>query len=220
MTDEQQETTGTGAVETEQPDLLIATGPDGKSDPIVERRKFANNVEAFDAKQEAAMAAQNAPNPTTDIDLAREAYGEDWNRRRGHKLIATASEDPDPANREGEGDAEALYDHGGSVVDNSGHVLGHTTDLGQAVQAKRRLGTDGELGRYPVTAEAQSEELRRANESGASADESKTLDGGLGAAVDTRAQNEHDVQVTEAKGEGVDPKPATRAQAKEKNNNS
>lgn len=213
MTDAQQdsderETTGTGAV-VDAPQIIEATGPSGVVEPAVEKREFKNNVEAFDAKQAESLAQQAAPNPTTDAELAREAYGEDWNRRRGHKLIATASEDVPT----GEGDTEALYDHGGSVVDGSGHVLGHTTALGQAVAAKRQLGTDGELGRYPVTAEAQAQELRDFNEAGKAGDASKTLDGGLGAAVDGREQDKHDEQVVEAKGEGASPKPAAAKKA-------
>jgi hypothetical protein len=159
------------------------------ADEPTERRRFDNNADAFDAKQAESLAAQNAPNPTTDIDLAREAYGEDWNRRRGPKMVAeTKSGDP-------------LFARGGTIVDSAGHVLGHATDVEGAVARKQGLGTDGELGRYPVTAEAQAEEVRQANESGASGDESKTLDGGLGSAVDGRAQSEHDRQVS---GDGAD----------------
>jgi hypothetical protein len=182
MTD--QETTGTGAVQ--QPVTMYAEGPSGVAEPGTERQTFKNNAEAFDAKQAESMAAQMAPNPTTDADLAREAYGEDWNRRRGHVLIATTEA------------GDKLFDHGGSVVDSVGHVLGHTANVDDAVARKQGLGTDGELGRYPVTAEAQADELRKANDSGASADESKTLDGGLGVAVDGGAQNEHDRQVADS----------------------
>lgn len=185
MTDEQ--TTGTGAVE--QPARIYAEGPSGTAGEPVVRRRFANNAEAFDAKQRESIAAQTAPNPTTDVDLAREAYGEDWNRRRGHVMIATT-----PA-------GDPLFDHGGSAVDASGHVLGHTADVEDAARRKQGLGTDGELGRYGVTAEAQADELRKANEDGTSAADSKTLDGGLGSAVDGAAQAEHDRQ---AAGDGAE----------------
>lgn len=179
MTDEQ-DTTGTGA--EQQPVNIYAEGPRGVAEQPVERRQFDNNAEAFDAKQRESIEAQTAPNPTTDIDLAREAYGEDWNRRRGHTMIATTEA------------GDNLYAHGGTVVDNVGHVVGRVSDPAAAVARKQGLGSDGELGRYPVTAEAQTEEVRQANDDGTSSADSKTLDGGLGVAVDGGAQNEHDRQ--------------------------
>jgi hypothetical protein len=185
MTD--QDTTGTGAVD--QPVNIYAEGPSDVAEEPTRREQFDNNADAFDAKQREAIAAQTAPNPTTDIDLARAAYGEDWNRRRGHVMIAETEA------------GEPLFAHGGVVVDAVGHVMGRVSDPAAAVARKQQLGTDGEVGRYGVTAEAQAEELRQANESGESAEHSKTLDGGLGTAVDGKAQSEHDRQAgdTEAR---------------------
>jgi hypothetical protein len=185
MTD--QDTTGTGA--EQRPVDIYAEGPSGVAGDPTERRSYKTNAEAFDDKQRESLKAQSAPNPTTDAELAREAYGEDWNRRRGHVMISTT-----------EG-GEPLFDHGGSAVDAAGHVLGHTADVADATARKQSLGTDGELGRYPVTAEAQADELRKANDDGTSAADSKTLDGGLGSAVDGAAQNEHDRQ---AAGDGTE----------------
>lgn len=170
---------------TEHPTTIYAEGPADAAPQAVVRRQFETNEAAADAKSRESIAAQMAPNPTTDIDEARKAYGEDWNRRRGQgrEIGRTAAGEP-------------LYNHGGVAVDTAGHALGHASDPESAVAAKEGLGTDGELGRYPVTAEAQAEELRRANEDGTAAAEAKTLEGGLGSAVDTDKQAEHDEQVT------------------------
>lgn len=196
MTDEQQGNTE-NTEPSEHPISINALGPENAAEQVEVTQRFANNPEAFDAKQAESMAAQSAPNPTTDADLAREAYGEDWNRRRGHKVIGRTT------------GGDELYAHGGVVVDSAGHALGHVADPASAVALKQSLGTDGEAGRYPVTAEAQADELRDRNESGESASENKTLDGGLGVAVDGRAQSEHDEQVTASK-------PRTRKQAGDK----
>jgi hypothetical protein len=179
MTDEQDK-----QEQIEHPISINALGPEKAAEQVEETRRFANNVEAFDAKQAESLAAQSAPNPTTDAALAEEAYGKDWNKRRGHKVVGADS------------DGNALFAHGGVVVDSAGHALGHVTNAPDAVALKDSLGTDGEVGRYPITAEAQAAELRERNESGKSGDETNTLDGGLGAAVDGREQNAHDEQVT------------------------
>lgn len=151
MTD--QETTGTGAVK-DSPSMIYAKGPDGTAEQAVEVRQFDNNPAAYDAKADAALAAQVAPNPTTDVDLAREAYGDEWNRRRRPKVVGETA------------DGDELYAHGGTVVDSAGHVVGRTTDVASAVEFKQGLGTDGEVGRYPVTAEAQAAELRERDDDG------------------------------------------------------
>lgn len=129
----------------EQPDIIMASGPDGVEPPTVERREYANNVEAYDDKAAASIAAQTAPNPTTDVELAREAYGEDWNKRRGSKIAET---------RDGDG----IYAHGGVAVDDAGHALGHASDPDAAVRTRESLVHSPEAteaDRYPVTAEAR-----------------------------------------------------------------
>lgn len=137
MTDE---TPGTGP--DEQPEIINATGPSNAAEQVTVTREFANNVEAFDAKERESIAAQTAPNPTTDADLAREAYGDDWNKRRKPKQIAE-SEQGDP-----------IYAHGGVAVDTAGHALGHASDPERAAALKSSLGGGPDAARYPVTAEA------------------------------------------------------------------
>jgi hypothetical protein len=63
-------------------------------------------------------------------------------------------------------DGDVLLARGGVVVDTAGHALGHTDDVAGAVARKESLGGDGELGRYPVTAEAQAVEQQRAADDG------------------------------------------------------
>lgn len=136
----------------ETPTDIYASGPSDAAEPTTEQRSYETNEAAFADKQRQSLAAQTAPNPTTDIDLARQAYGEDWNRRRAPRAVAMTE------------DGDVLLARGGTVVDTAGHVLGSTADVEAAVARKESLGGDGELGRYPVTAEAQSVELRQASD--------------------------------------------------------
>jgi hypothetical protein len=129
----------------DEPDIIMASGPDGVEPPVVEKREYANNVEAYDDKAAASIAAQTAPNPTTDVELAKEAYGEDWNKRRGSKIAETR-------------DGDNIYAHGGVAVDDAGHALGHADDPDAAVRTRESLVHSPEAteaDRYPVTAEAR-----------------------------------------------------------------
>lgn len=148
--------------QADEPVIINAKGPSDVAEPSVVTRHYDNNVEAADDKAAEALKAQTAPNPTTDAELARKAYGEDWNRRRGpaadrlkgtaHEQIATTQ------------DGDAIYDHGGVAVDGQGHALGHSSDPEAAADVRETLvhepeATDAD--RYPVTAEAR----QRDNES-------------------------------------------------------
>lgn len=66
---------------------IDAHGPSDVTEPVTEVRHYENNVEAYDDKAAEALKAQTAPNPTTDLDEARKAYGDDWNERRAPKII-------------------------------------------------------------------------------------------------------------------------------------
>ncbi len=73
--------------EQDEPVTINAIGPHDVAEPVVETRHYENNVDAYDDKAAESLKAQTAPNPTTDLDEARKAYGEDWNRRRKGKVI-------------------------------------------------------------------------------------------------------------------------------------
>lgn len=144
MTDEQ------AAGAEHEPVNINATGPSNAAEQVEVTRAFPNNPAAVDAKQAEAHAAQIAPNPTTDVDLAREAYGDDWNKRRGHKIAETR-------------DGDEIFNHGGVAVDTAGHALGHASDPEGAVETRETLvhspeATDAD--RYPVTAEARERDER------------------------------------------------------------
>jgi hypothetical protein len=131
---------------TDEPVNINAIGPSNVADQVTVTRHYDNNVDAFDDKQAESVKAQTAKNPTTDVDLAREAYGEDWNKRRGPKQIAETR------------DGDPIYARGGVAVDTAGHALGHASDPGRAADLRERLvhspeATDAD--RYPVTAEAK-----------------------------------------------------------------
>jgi hypothetical protein len=131
---------------TDEPVQINALGPDRAAEQVEETRRYENNEQAFEDKQREAIKAQLAPNPTTDVDLAREAYGDDWQRRRGDRVIATAD------------DGTEIMNHGGVAVDSSGHALGHASDPERAADLHDRLvnspaATDAD--RYPVTQEAR-----------------------------------------------------------------
>jgi hypothetical protein len=151
MTDQQ-------AAGADEPVNINAQGPSNAAEQVEVTRRFDNNPEAVDAKQAEAVKAQTAPNPTTDVDLAREAYGEDWNQRRGHKIAETR-------------DGDNIYAHGGVAVDDAGHALGHASDPEGAAATRETLVHEPEAteaDRYPVTAEAR----ERANSGDEDDDES------------------------------------------------
>lgn len=132
--------------EDNEPVTINALGPSNVAEPVTETRRYDNNAEAVDDKAAEALKAQTAPNPTTDVDLAREAYGEDWERRRKPKIIAETS------------DGDNIYARGGVAVDDAGHALGHASDPEGAAATRETLvhspeATDAD--RYPVTAEAR-----------------------------------------------------------------
>jgi len=136
----------TNTAQGDEPVEIKASGPTNVAEQVTVARTFRNNPEAVDAKEAESLKAQNAPNPTTDADLAREAYGEDWNKRRGPKVIAET------------GDGDPIMNHGGVAVDTAGHALGHASDPEAAADLRDRLvnsprATDSD--RYPVTAEAR-----------------------------------------------------------------
>jgi hypothetical protein len=138
MTDQQ-------AAGADEPVNINALGPSNVAEQVEETRRFDNNPDAVDAKSAESLKAQNAPNPTTDVDLAREAYGEDWNKRRAPKIAETS-------------DGDNIYAHGGVAVDDAGHALGHASDPEGAAATRETLvhspeATDAD--RYPVTAEAR-----------------------------------------------------------------
>lgn len=142
MTDSQQ------ATGDSEPVHINALGPRSSAPQQTVTRHFDNNPEAVDAKTAEAFKAQTAKNPTTDVDLAREAYGDDWNKRRGHKIATAESGAP-------------IYAHGGVAVDDAGHALGHASDPEGAARTRDLLedkpnSTDAD--RYPVTAEARAED--------------------------------------------------------------
>ncbi|HYD28894.1 hypothetical protein [Brevundimonas sp.] len=150
-------TTDTQAAGADEPVNINALGPQNAAEQVTETRRFENNIEAADAKSEEAIKAQTAPNPTTDADLAREAYGEDWNkRRRGREADKLA--DTDHREIAETKDGEPIYAHGGVAVDAQGHALGHADDPQGAVNLRERLWDDPpakDSDRYPVTAEAR-----------------------------------------------------------------
>lgn len=149
MTDQQ-------AAGADEPVNIDARGPQNAARQTTVTRTFDNNADAVDAKQAEAIKAQTAPNPTTDVELAKQAYGDDWNKRRGHKVIG-ATRDGDP-----------IYNHGGVAVDDAGHALGHASDPERAADLRERLvhGPEAtEADRYPVT-----EEARREHEQGEQGD--------------------------------------------------
>lgn len=128
-----------------EPANIIASGPSNVAEQPEVHRVFDNNPDAVDAKAAESLKAQTAPNPTTDVDLAREAYGEDWNERRGRKIAETR-------------DGDEIFSHGGVAVDTAGHALGHASDPAGAAETRETLvhspeATDAD--RYPVTAEAR-----------------------------------------------------------------
>lgn len=141
MTDSQQV-----AGDDTEPVNINALGPRNVGSQQTVTRRYDNNPEAVDAKTAEALKAQTAPNPTTDADLAREAYGEDWEKRRGHKVIATAES------------GAPIYNHGGVAVDDAGHALGHASDPEGAARTRDLLEDKpnaNDADRYPVTAEAR-----------------------------------------------------------------
>lgn len=139
MTDSQQATGDTDPVQ------INAVGPRNVAPQQTVTRRYDNNSDAVDDKTAESLKAQTAPNPTTDVDLAREAYGADWNERRGHKIAQSDSGSP-------------IYNHGGVAVDTAGHALGDSRDPAAAADELSSLenkpaATDAD--RYPVTAEAK-----------------------------------------------------------------
>ena len=108
MSDEQQS-------DQTEPVNIDAHGPSNVARPVSEVRHYGNNVEAYDDKAAEAMKAQTAANPTTDLDEAREAYGEDWNKRRAPKIIGHTARGvavyagPPPAKEESAADAAERY---------------------------------------------------------------------------------------------------------------
>lgn len=149
----------TQATAGDEPVHINALGPTNVADRVETTRHFDNNSDAVDAKQAEAIKAQTAPNPTTDVNLARQAYGEDWGRRRGARKIAQTS------------DGDPIFARGGVAVDGAGHALGHASDPEGAVATRETLvhkpeGTDAD--RYPVTAEAR----QRAEDGAGSPDDS------------------------------------------------
>lgn len=138
------------AAGADEPVNINALGPSNAAGQVEVTKHFDNNPDAVDAKTAESLKAQTAPNPTTDADLAREAYGEDWNKRRGHKIAETR-------------DGDEIFNHGGVAVDDAGHALGHASDPDGAVATRETLvhspeATDAD--RYPVTAEARERDER------------------------------------------------------------
>lgn len=152
-------TTAENSDRDSEPVNINAIGPSNVADQATETRHYDNpgaNIDAFDDKLAESIKAQTAPNPTTDVDLAREAYGEDWNKRRGSKQIAETR------------DGDAIYNHGGVAVDDAGHALGSSLDPEAAADLRERLvhspeATDAD--RYPVTAEARQRDNAEGDES-------------------------------------------------------
>jgi hypothetical protein len=139
MTDEQ----ATGA---DEPVNIEASGPSDVADQVTVKRSYDTNEAAYADKEDEARKAQTAPNVTTDVDLAREAYGDDYNRPKLTKVLGTTS------------GGDPVFARGGVAVDAQGHALGHSDDPERAIALKERLmsnpsATDAD--RYPVTAEAR-----------------------------------------------------------------
>jgi hypothetical protein len=131
---------------TDEPVNIKAVGPRDVAEPATETRHYPNNVAAYEDKEAESIKAQTAPNPTTDMDEARKAYGEDWNKRRKPKIIGET------------GDGDPIMAHGGVAVDTAGHALGPASDPQAAADLREHLvhspeATDAD--RYPVTAEAR-----------------------------------------------------------------
>lgn len=110
-----------------EPVNIKAVGPKNVDEPASVTRHFETNKAAGDAKDAESIKAQTAPNVTTDPDLAREAYGDDWQKRRGHKVIGHDS------------DGDKIFKHGQVAVDSEGHALGHADDPEAAAETKERL---------------------------------------------------------------------------------
>lgn len=117
--------------QSEEPVNINAVGPQNVAEQVEETRHFDNNADAFDAKQAESLKAQQAPNPTTDEDLAREAYGKDWNERRGEAKRVGESPEGDP-----------ILAKGGVLVDKQGHDLGHANGDESEIQRAGELHDD------------------------------------------------------------------------------
>jgi hypothetical protein len=147
MTDEQ-------AAGADEPVNIYATGPSDVADQVTVERSYDTNEAAYADKQDESIKAQTAPNVTTDVDLAREAYGDDYNRPKLTKVIG-ATEGGDP-----------VFARGAVAVDAQGHALGHASDPERAVALKERLMNNPnakDADRYPVTAEARAADTGDAN---------------------------------------------------------
>lgn len=157
----------TDAKQGDEPVNIEASGPSNVAEQATVKRSYENNPEAVDDKAAEAVKAQTAPNPTTDADLAREAYGEDWNRRRGGKVIAETR------------DGDQIMNHGGVAVDTAGHALGHASDPEAAARVRETLVHSPEAteaDRYPVTAEAREADNANGDKVDTEADQEAFLD--------------------------------------------
>lgn len=152
----------------DQPVHINAVGPRNAAERTEQTRHYDNNPDAVDDKQREAIKAQTAPNPTTDLDEARKAYGEDWGRRRGARLIAETR------------DGDPIYGRGGVAVDTAGHAVGHASDPAGAASMRETLVHGPEASdadRYPVTAEGRQRALRDEDEVAGDSYERWTVDG-------------------------------------------